>query len=528
MKTNWKFIAPFFLSLIVSVSVQAQLKTHTVTVFKNGYAFVLRSGQVAPTDGSFSLAEKEIPKARFGTFWVLSPQGVKAATLHRKESEKMVAFPSFLAALQANVGKKISLTTEAESLSGTIEQVVGQNIMLKTTQSWISLKAADVIRWEFLEAPVMEKAQKEKKQELKIDFVEPEDETQLDLVYLQQGIGWVPEYLINLTDEDKAQLVLQASVMNEAEDLVDTDLNFVVGNPNFLYQTREGVLTTSMNFYQMFLDANPMAYKAPYRPTSQDMLANQQVVVSGYGSQRNRNQPAEPIALPPVQALEGKSSEDLYFYTLPEVSLPKGSRAQYTVLSQEIPIKHIYECRLIPNQVNRNYFQSLPSQDRISQVDHKIRLTNTGNQPWTTGSAMVSKQDEDLISAVSQDKLTYTSPGQKVTLKITSAPDILVKYDEEEIKREENAKRLRKVSYALVTAKGTIKVSNYKDKDLQLDIRRVITGRLKRTNPDWLKDEKIKASKKVINGQTEVCWEVKLEAGKSLDIEYEYEVYLPQ
>ena len=52
-------------------------------------------------------------------------------------------------------------------------------------------------------------------------------------MYLSRNLNWTPTYLIELVDEEKARLTLRAEVINNTEDIENTNVNFVVGVPNF-------------------------------------------------------------------------------------------------------------------------------------------------------------------------------------------------------------------------------------------------------------------------------------------------------
>jgi hypothetical protein len=55
----------------------------------------------------------------------------------------------------------------------------------------------------------------------------------LTMGYLEHGLGWTPSYLVSLQDDKTAQITMQAVLVNDAEDLKDTDFFFMAGVPNF-------------------------------------------------------------------------------------------------------------------------------------------------------------------------------------------------------------------------------------------------------------------------------------------------------
>ena len=55
------------------------------------------------------------------------------------------------------------------------------------------------------------------------------------MAYLREGIAWIPEYSLRILDDDTAELTLRGTLLNEAEDLIHCDVNFVVGVPHFVH-----------------------------------------------------------------------------------------------------------------------------------------------------------------------------------------------------------------------------------------------------------------------------------------------------
>ncbi|MEL6593877.1 MAG: hypothetical protein AAFQ68_27490, partial [Bacteroidota bacterium] len=165
------------------------------------------------------------------------------------------------------------------------------------------------------------------------------------------------------------------------------------------------------------------------------------------------------------------------------------------------------------------------AEERYYEVIHKLKLQNNTKQPFTTGAAFVSRIVDGTTNPVSQDELKYTPVGGETYLKITTAPDVRVSHEEEEDKVEENAKKVGKVNYDLVTIKGSVTIKNYKDKAIALNVRRTIVGNLKKSNPDWLQAVRVNLNRN-LNATTDVCWEMNLKAGEEKTVEYSYQVYV--
>ena len=77
--------------------------------------------------------------------------------------------------------------------------------------------------------------------------------------------------------------------------------------------------------------------------------------------------------------------------------------------------------------------------------------------------------------------------------------------------------------YDLVTIEAEIEIQNYKSKDIRLDAKRAIVGKLLETNEKWKLAPRIK-SYDSYNPYTDVCWEMKMKAGETRKVVYKYEV----
>src|SRR5688572_26600321 len=82
---------------------QPPLKTKAVYMYKNGYAFVLKEGQVPLTNGNFTLREKDIPQASFGSIWFNSKNGINHISAQIDTVQTYLYAPGVQAILKANI-----------------------------------------------------------------------------------------------------------------------------------------------------------------------------------------------------------------------------------------------------------------------------------------------------------------------------------------------------------------------------------------------------------------------------------------
>lgn len=516
----------FLLStLLLAGGLRAQhpLPTRSVSVFKNGTAFLIRSGQVSPTDGHFRLKAEDLPPALFGTIWLSSPDKNLGAvsTFVDTVSNEVMATDYFLSAKE-NIGKRVSLhlgEKGEEKVSGVIRDAQDGMIAIEGEGQWLLVPVKDIHRLSYLERPNWQMTRKQAERVMQINFVTPKPKQTVDLMYLRTGIAWFPQYRIDLVGEDKAMLSFRAELANDAEDIENSEVNFVVGIPNFQFtnQTDPLFYFGAMNQYlNGFATGN---VRSGYAQSRADMAQTMSNAISyETASDQFAGLPA------PADNVEGESQEDLYYYSIHGVTLPKGGRAMYTVFSREIEVEHIYEAQLPANAAYNEYYQT-SAQTLPDPVFHRLKLLNNSNQPFTTGSAMVFRADGPVARPISQDKLTYTPPGGRSFITLTNASDVEVRHKENEVARVVNAKRENKIQYDLVTVEGEITIKNHKSTDLRLDIRRTLTGELLSTKPDWQLSRRVNFNSS-LNPLTDVCWELKPKAGEEITIRYSYKIFV--
>lgn len=529
MKNN---ITLLFLFVCIGVFAQDGLTTKTVSIFKNGAGFFIKEGTIQPKNKVHTFDFKELPQASFGTFWISNPhlKEIKSFTKeYLKPREREVEFlpTSTLQLLQTNVNKKATLFLNSDnSYSGTIRGVSSALVILEQENGqWLNLPHSKVQWVTLAEKPAKMRTEKVKdtvktnKQIVEMLF-ENNQKQNLDLVYFRNGIGWLPSYKIELINDNTARISMQAGVTNDAEDLKNVDLNFVVGYPNIKYFNQNDIFHSghfntfasriSNQRFQNVAQINDLATRAGSISYSEFSGPTN---LSGSASQS-----------PP--SLTGESEEDLYFYTLKNITLKKGGRAFFQVFQEDVPYEHLYEVKLNNNHNNYYNYQRVANNDPFrNKVWHTIKLKNKTKNAWTTGAAMVLKKDGNSVRPISQDDLNYTSIEGERTLKLTIAPDVSVIDKEKETNRIVRQKLDDKYHYDIVTVAGTIELRNYKDKKIRLDVKRSIVGNMQSSEPKMLIAEQVNVNNRY-NKTNEICWEIELKAGEEKKIEYQYKVYV--
>src|SRR5260370_21178760 len=106
------------------------------------------------------------------------------------------------------------------------------------------------------------------------------------------------------------------------------------------------------------------------------------------------------------------------------------------------------------------------------KVMHKIRLTNSGEQPLTTAPALLLREGKVL----SQGMMTYTSRGGTVDLTLTTAVDGKVNKNDQESKRTPNAAVFEKESFWRIDIDSSLALTNYRPQPVEADVTRCVLG----------------------------------------------------
>ena len=527
-------------------------KTVAVAAFKNGLAFVVRQGVIHLQSGIGSITP--IPNATLGTLW-LAP-GESGASLdevvaYRYNVTSQHNMLSLEEVLLANAGKTVTVTYNNKDYTGAIvglrdpdsnstnaapspnpelaanvpivtPPAKPQYLLLRVDKNLVALPLNAISNAILPDDTIFTEKLEQQRSALRFKVKGAADKTNLTVGYLEHGLGWTPSYLISLTGDKTAQITMQAIVIDDAEDLKDADVFFVVGVPNFAYSNIPTPMSLQQNLLAFMKDAEQPVNGRNY--LNLNAIAGQAVALDDLKSEEG----AEPSFAQAVAELSGAPEEDLFLYTRSGVTLARDERATYNVFSTSVDYEHIYEWEVqdqprvdgFGNVINSNP-NPTTSDAAANSIWHSIRLKNSSKFPWTSAPALVISGTKP----VSQDTLPYTPKAATSNLKITIATDIRSSHNETEISREQNIQRRRNYQYDLVTVEGTLKVKNYKSKEVRLNIRKNLRGEVI-SQTDEGKSTKLGEAIQTDNPMSRLTWEVALKPGEDRTITYRYKVWV--
>jgi hypothetical protein len=519
-------------------------KTVAVAAFKNGLAFVLRQGEVPLTGGTARLAP--IPNATLGTLWLApgSPEArLDEIVAYRYSTAALRPIQSIGEILRANAGKTVTITYQMKEYTGEVvglqntasESVINQiapadaryppqpredYLLLRIDKRLMAFPLGGISMANLPDDAVLHETVLNPNQAFRVKIKGGSAREKLSMGYLEHGLGWTPSYLVSLTDDTNAQITMQAVVTDDAEDLQNAELFFVVGVPNFAYSNT----LSPMSLQQSLVDYMKDSERDYDRRKSFGALSN---AIGGQVLMADEKEIAPISLVNGVDEMSSAPEEDLFLYSRSDVTLAKGERASYNVFSGSVGYEHLYNWEVedqprvdaYGNVINQN--QNPQDATRADSIWHSIRLKNSTKFPWTSAPAMVVSGDKP----VSQDTLTYTQKGATSTLRVTIATDIRASHEEREVARQPDINHRRNYNYDLVTVEGKLKVKNYKTKPVHLAIGKTLRGKTE-VQSDLGKTVQLGEGIESDNPRSRLTWEITLAPGQERVVTYRYRIWV--
>jgi len=532
-------------------SAQQSLTSRIVSaaLFKQGYGCIVREVTIPAGEKESIIADMPVPV--HGTFWLLTPTVITlksaiAAEGARTQVAPAVTLPELL---RANIGETVEVKTGGSWLKGKLVSIAdnrtekstiapaipasqpaygyyyrqseatnapvvttGNLFVLETPDGQTALPVSEVMQ---IRKPAGTGA-------LKMQFARTRDcatlhlHTQgqggvLSIAYLTRGLTWAPSYRLDLSGT-AAHLLGKAVLINDAEDLQAQDLACLAGFPNMKFSQVVDPLALQENVAQ-FLTALQQSSENNARTGRSNSVMSQVAMNSAYT-------PEGAAVAPPS---EMGPSEDIHQYRFKDIALKQGERAYLPLLDQQVAFSDLYRWEVRDLRENTYRWYEQREDEQIPQAEdiwHAVRLKNPGKIPWTTAPVAVTSGDQFL----GQDILYYTSAGGNTLVNITKAIDVKAKFTENTLDHSGYI-ALGGHNYRIYVVAGKLLVNNFKGEKITLAINKKLTGDLIETS---IKPTSVTEAPRtdIANPHSTVTWEVAVPAGKSMEIDYKYKVYI--
>jgi hypothetical protein len=562
----------------------ADLRATDVAVFKHGFGFVLAEGTGDAHAGWVCVAP--VPQASLGTLWLYSPASgvtVDRAVAEIRPMGQKREVTSLRDLLAANVGRKVTLYVGREyrqetamtgilqppiwaepsrrsrdnSYQMTEEQLVWaavppredegertiSDVVLKTPRGQEVIPIATVTRVSFPAEANRDGETVKPQQALTARLVSggrtvPDGPVALGMGYMAKGLRWIPAYRLQLTGDGQGRLQLQGNVINDVADLKDSRLHLVVGVPHFVQEDVISPLSLQIAWTKL------SAYFTAARGSQRDAYSNAIMASQVPG-------PAGPLGPPTpgqiatgqldqaaVTGVSGEGVEELFFYTVPDVTITRGSRALVSIMDESVTYEDVYLWRVAddpeyarrqwsPTYTRQQQAPRTPEQEALEQewlnpkVWHALRLKNGSKAPWTTAPALVIKGWQPI----SQSMLLYTPVGGTVDLTTTVAPDIASQRTDLEVGRQSRAITVSSHVYDLVKVKGELRLRNHKAQAVRVIVKRELEGAVEETSEGGTA-AKLARGAAGLNPVSQITWDLSLAPGAERVMTYTYSVYV--
>ncbi len=488
--------------------------TKTVAVFKNGMGFFTREAKATLTDGWCYAAE--LPPAAFGTLAVYSTSPNESVDVVGAGIGESIDFddtdaPSTLEAKLDKLRKIKGMLVEIKhrhqykneilTVSGKLSSFSTEYAVIEEASQTFAVPVQEIRSIRVRDLP------------LRVHVVDgkakPVEKANIGIAYLRKGITWIPEYTLRILDEETAELTLRGTLVNEAEDLVHCDVNFVVGVPHFVHSDllSPAAVGRAIRMIGSSLPAGSVPSQVMSQVMNRAAFANN-ALASGQFDNLNPGSSSEgdlQSMLNSLPSLDNAAAGDFTVYTKSDLTVRQGERAIVTLFTQKVRYSHRYRW------------------DMPNPIKHELLLRNDSKTPWTTGPCLAISGDNPL----SEDLLKYTPVGGLGAFEVTSAINVAHTVLEEEIDRKMKAHDAGVNHFLdMVTLRGTIKLKSFAKNKTELTVKAPVNGKPTKFDPTakaQMNSEKLR----LVEISSTLQWQLTLEPGEEKTLEYEYNRFVP-
>ncbi len=445
-----------------------QTTLKSVAVFRDGYGYFVREGQVKLENGWATT--NFVPTAIRGTVWVYSTdRNDRIDTVITTQDNKIdFANPADLKGkLSDKIGLNLTVVAHnGQRFDGQLSKLLDDMLLLQTGAAFSAVPYSQIRSVSLVGYPI----------KVKVDTKDPNKTTTIGIAYLQDGIQWEPSYVLNVTG-GKANLELRASMRNTTESLNKSDVLFVVGSP---FVANRGI--------QDMFGLVPASAVATQSADQADKAKNPET------------QPDRAPAQPPQATISSDEAGELYFYHKPDLSLATNDIAMVSIFQQDVPISPSFEWNADGEE-----------------VDYLLNIKNETKQPLTTGPVFVVEDGR----AIGQETIKYTPAGDVAEVKLSRGIGVRVEKTEAEQKRGAPV-HIGKSDFVPVTLKGDLKITNFRSSAATIKVTKTVRGRLlAQTDGGTVKQTQILSGE--VNPINDLEWKVTIAPGESKTISYTFE-----
>lgn len=477
-----------------------------VSLFQNGYAFVRREVDVT---SSGEIRIEPLPQVVLGTFRFASTPGVtiQAVTVDEEIKSEAAESDSLDELLALNVGKTVTLVlVDNRTLEGQITRAASSMTVTFREGTRERVLPRNLIREIVTEGSLNRKTERKAiVRTLRIRY-EATKPGKLILRSLEPGLGWSPSYEATLLDDKNVRLIGKATVANDLGELDRTETELVTGSPNVAFAEFLDPLVGEVRSRQDLRplgDGDDRVLALESRAKSRNQF-NTGVAMNGL----YRGGPAEVMTVDMPAVGQGLgTAEELFRHRLPASSFRKGARAQFTLFDVRSEYRELFTWDVQLADLPQGFWRT-------------IRFGNASGRPLAAGPASTFR-DEQLLG---QDLLRSTPAKEEAELRLTQATDVRGEALEAEISRTSEPSKPGQAPKIRVTVRGTLRVTNAKNRAVPVRIRRSLVGEV--IEKGGATERRSADSLRPRDPATELTWTEEIPAGQTRTLTYAYRATL--
>ena len=527
-------IFPLFFASALVCQVPSEVvvkpKVVSVSMFKNGYAFVTR--EIAITDNSAKVVE--IPQTSLGSLWFWSNEGqIDSVTSidEKAPTSRQIPFSRYQEVLDANIGRKFSfslLTSEEKDGKKSDRRQTIEGILRSYNSNLLAVETADGVMlfgYDKIETmavkdtnAVLGKEEKGERTARYYRIMTKNAAKSVMMMSLERGMTWAPGYAIDLSSPDKLVFTAKSTVLNDLLDFSDAKVRLITGFPNIQFQNILDPLTSGMSvddWLRSISGGVPGGFgNGGGGMGGQGFGGGRAGELKMMDAAAKKTESISHVTFDPsdngmvVTDVAGEQLEDLFFYDLEKVSLKKGSRSYQYLYQFETPYTRTYTWDGVKG----------------SPIFNKIKFKNKTGKPISTAAASMFKKGE----VVGQGMMNYTAANTEAELIVSRSLDFRTDSSTELVDRAVGAIKDKKgvAVMDLITYDTELEVQNPKEETVSFQVKWQDMGEIVKTEPK----AEIDTQKTGIRGQNPVNtlkWDFKLEPGKTSKFSIRHKVYVP-
>ncbi|MEZ0263653.1 MAG: hypothetical protein ACAI43_02910, partial [Phycisphaerae bacterium] len=528
-----------------------------------------------------ALTVRELIQANIGadvTLVEMPPHAHQAAAAGREVTP--VSYNCTLMSIPVQTGDELERLAPHDG--GEKLSVYGNVVMVKTVNGIKPVDMNRIVDVTFAKPPKTALAREEMRNlfTLHLDWAGKPAQKQADvgMMYLQKGVRWIPNYKVIIDGKGNAVLQLQATLINELADMDGVTVHLVVGVPSFAFSSSQDPMSLQQaaarlsvhmgsNDQNVMMLNNGNATQFAFSNAIMTQQAGQSPVVRAAPAPGG----ARAVDLGPDAPSGGEKAEDLYVFSVRNVTLKKGQRMVLPVAQYAVQYKDVYSLDVpvapppeVFRQFDDNRKAEVARQLASPKVVHMVRLINSTDAPFTTAPAIIVRNDKldpkDPATfqapgsrLIAQNLMTYTAPGGATDLDLTTTVDVVVKKSDVETGRTVKALVFDRYEFVRLDLAGKITLTSYAKRAIEVEVTRTVYGNLGSATAggrveglNLLEDNSYGPASRWaqalphwhgwyswpwwwtrVNGVGRVTWNVTLEPGKPAELGYAWHYFWP-